>query len=634
VLYVSLLISGILLGSVYALSSLGIVLTYKTVGIFNFAYGGVAMFCGYVFWQLRDQWHLHQWFALPILLLVVAPLIGVVLEAVFRPLAAASAEVQIVVALGILSFIITVVPVIFGGSEQSLSSIFPSGGFKLGHGGLVITWDNLLTFLLVGVLALLLYVLLRRTRMGMATRAVVDNRDLAEMMGVSSSLIGRAAWIVSVIFAAIAGILLSSQQGLNTTSLLALTLYSFAPAVIGRLTSFPLAGAGAVALGVVQSFLGFYSSSGLLAQVEGSIPYLALFVVLVLYGTQLKEVRSSLRAPVISTISGSRLRGVVQGVGLAVVAGVVVPQFLSGAIVRDLSDAMAYTVVALTLVVVMGWTGQISIAQMSFAGVGAFAVAHVAGSHPGMFFPGLLLGMALALPLGLAVGLPSLRLSGLFLGLATMGFALIMDNLVFTQTSISGGLTGITLAKASVFGFDLSTPSGEFYLCLAFLTVAAVGAYLMRRSPVGRRLQMVRDSPAAASTLGVSLTVTKLAVFAVGAMVAAAGGSLLAVSQQVVDPNNFSFQTSLELLLVVVVGGRTLVGGALVAGGLDLVTLLPLPTAVARYLPLAVAWTVIMVANNPEGVITVAARQARYCLAPLYRRRPDRPYLPPELVGG
>jgi ABC-type branched-subunit amino acid transport system permease subunit len=135
---------------------------------------------------------------------------------------------------------------------------------------------------------------------------------------------------------------------------------------------------------------------------------------------------------------------------------------------------------------------------------------------------------------------------------------------------------------------------------------------------------MVRDAPDAAATLGASLTLTKLAVFAAGAAVAAVGGSLLAVTQQTVDPSNFSFNQSLELLLVVVVGGRLLVAGALIAGGLYLVTLLPLPSVVDKYFPLLIAINVIFLANEPDGTLAVAIRQTRFCLAVLYRRpRPD-----------
>jgi branched-chain amino acid transport system permease protein len=299
---------------------------------------------------------------------------------------------------------------------------------------------------------------------------------------------------------------------------------------------------------------------------------------------------------------------------------VVFPLAVSASIQHDLAQAMAFSVVALTLVVLTGWTGQISIAQMSFAGVGAFSVAHIAGTHGDRFLLGVVVGALIAVPLGIIVGLPSLRLSGLFLALATMAFALLMDNLVFADTSISGGLTGLNVTSASIGPLSLRSYTAQFYACLTVLAGLGAAVYLLRRGPVGRRLNMVRDSPAAAATLGANLTLTKLAVFAAGAVVAAVGGALLAVTQQTVDPNNFSFNNSLELLLLVVVGGRRLVSGAILAGALDLVNLLPgVPAVVHDYLPLGVALTVIAIARGADGLLQNAAAQARYCLAVLYR---------------
>jgi branched-chain amino acid transport system permease protein len=619
---------GLFAGAIYALAALGIVLTYKTSGIFNFAYGGVAMFCAYAFWQLRDQWGISQWFSLPLTLLVVAPVMGLLLEAIFRPLATAAVEVQIVVALAILSLFMTLVPIVFGSgsflggrslSDHNLTTIFPHSHFKLGR-NVIVTWNELGTFIVAVALSLALYVLLRRTRLGTATRAVVDNRELAGLIAVNAGTVGQVAWIASTIFAAVSGILLSTQEGLVVYVLPALVIYAFAPAVFGRLTSLPLAFAGALALGLIQNILAKYNSTGFIAKLEGSIPYLALFVLLVAYGNRLKEVRSSLRGSSRATTFGRERFGLEWGLGAAVLAAVVFPLAFSGSILHSLAEAMAFAIVALTVVVLTGWTGQISIAQMSFAGVGAFTMAHVAAHHGGLFVVGLLAGALISIPLGLLVGLPSLRLSGLFLALATMAFALLMDNLVFADNSVSGGLTGLSLSSAALGPLSFKSPTSQFFLCLVVLTAACAGVYLLRRGPIGRRLNMVRDSPAAASTLGASLTQTKLAVFAGGAVLASIGGGLLAVVQQTADPGSYSFNNSLELLLVVVVGGRNLVSGAIVAGALDLVNVVPgVPAVVHQYLPLGIAMFVLGIAKGSEGLLQNAAAQARFCTEVLYR---------------
>lgn len=620
------IILGIFGGASYALASMGIVLTYKTAGIFNFAYGAVAMFCAFVFWQFRDAWGLSQWISIPLVLFVVAPILGLILEAVFRPLATAAVEVQIVVALGVLSFFLTLVPlpIMFGSTDRNLATIFPHRHFRFA--GVMIQWSGLGTLVVAAALALGLYLLLQRTQFGTATRAVVDNRELSGLIAVNAGRVGQVTWIISTVFAAISGILLSSQEGLVYYVLPSLVLYAFSAAIFGRLTSLPLAFAGSIALGVIQNVLEKYSSAGTLANVEASIPYLALLFLLVVYGSRLKEVRSSLRSlPAASKFFDRERFTLPVGLGGAVAFAIVMPLLFSVSIQHDLAETMAFAVVALTVVILTGWTGQISIAQMSFAGVGAFTVAHIAGHNGGLFPLGVLVGALIAVPVGILIGLPSLRLSGLFLALATLAFALVMDSLVFSFRSITGGQTGLSLTKPSIGPWSLSSYTAQFYLCLAVLTLVASGAWILKRGPIGRRLSMVRDSPAAASTLGANLTLTKLTVFAVCGVVAAVGGSLLAMTQETVDPANFSWSTSLEVLLLVVIGGRSMVSGALVAGALNLIYLLPgIPTVVDQYFPLSVAVTVIIIAKGSEGLLQNAAQQAGYCMRVLYRLpRPD-----------
>lgn len=617
------LVLGLFAGAIYALSSLGIVLTYKTTGIFNFAYGGVAMFCAYVFWQLRDEWGISQWLSIPILLLVVAPLVGLSLEAVFRSLSAVASEVQIVVSLGMLAFFTTLVPILFGGDSHHLPTIFSHTKYAITD-DVVVTGHQVGTLLLSGALAAALYVLLHRTKLGTATRAVVDNEDLAGLIAVNARTVSRAAWILSTMFAAVAGVLLSTQEGLVTYVLPLLVIYSFAPALLGRLTSLPMAFLGATLLGIATNVLAKYGSSGFISKLVASLPYLALFLVLVIYGKRLTEVRSSVRQNRPGRLPSHSRRIPAAGVGALALVVIVLPQAFGASTVHSVAQAMAYTVVAITVVVLTGWTGQISIAQMSFAGLGAFTTAHVAGSHPGYYWLGILAAVAIAVPVSLLIGLPSLRLTGLFLALATMAFALVMDTLVFTSDSITGGSTGLTLSAASIGPITFNSDNAQLYLCATVLALTGVGAYWLRKGPVGRRLQMVRDSPAAASTLGASLTATKLAVFAACAAVSAIGGSLLALTQETVVPSNFSFNISLALLLAVVLGGRSLISGAIFAGLIELIALLPVPTTVNKYLPLGVALSVIMIAREPDGLIRVTLNQLRYISDILYRlgRRP------------
>ena len=645
---------GIFSGSVYALASMGVVLTYKTAGVFNFAYGALSMFCAYTYWQLHDAWHLTAWVSLPLLLAVVAPLLGLVFERLFRPLAGASAEVQIVVSLGMLAFFQAAAPLLYGTEDRPLEGVFPRSTFLVGS--LHVGWDQLGTLLVAGSLGGALWWLLRRTRFGTATRAVVDNGDLATMMGVNVHTVRRGAWVVSSVFAALVGVLLSPTQGLDVYVLTTVVIYAFAPAVLGRLTSMPLAFGGALVLGVVVSVLSRWGSSGTVADLEASIPYLALFVLLVVLGPWLKEpgVPARAAAPAgeevphdatsapAATRRRSRSPRRMMGAGAGAAVALAAPLVVSGPRLSDLTAAAVYVLIALTLVVLTGWAGQVSLAQFSFVGIGAFTAGHLAGSHGQHFLVAALAGMALALPFALIVGWVSLRLQGLYLALATMAFALLMDGLVFNRPGLTGGLTGMTVARPRLFGLSFAGATALYELVVVTVTIFALGALALFRGPVGRRLQILRDSPVAASTLGVNLTVAKLVTFAACGVVAALGGALYGAVQQSITPTDFSFGASLELLLLVVLGGRAVISGAVIAGAVyavQVVHLFPIPNTVIRYIPLAVAAGVIGLATNPDGTVALTSAEARRVLAvlrPLPRRSPAprSPSAAPREVAG
>ncbi|MBA3653216.1 MAG: ABC transporter permease [Actinobacteria bacterium] len=606
-----LAVIGLFNGAIYGLAAMGVVLTYKTSGIFNFAYGAVAMFCAFTFWQLRDGWGLNQWVALPILVLVVAPLIGLILERLFRPVAALSAEIQIVISLGVLAFLQALALLIWGGSPRVLTSIFSTTAFDF-TSKLRLSYTQVFTLFVAAALGAGLWALLRHTRLGVATQAVVDNRDLAELNGISSDTVSRTAWVISTMFAAVVGVLLSGQSRLDVYSLVLVVIFAFAPAVVGRLISLPLAFAGALALGVGQSIVTHWGSSGTLANLYASVPYLALFALLLLYGNRLKELRAAFQpvtsAPAAQPASRRKLLTMgTAGLGLAVV----LPALVNEARLGNVTSGVVFASIALTLVVLTGWTGQISLAQFTFVGVGAFTVGHLAATDGSGFFWAAAVGALIAIPIGLLVGLPSLRLSGLYLALATMAFALTVDTMVFSQRRISGGTTGMSIPKPRIFGFSFASTTRFYYLAVAVLAVFAVGALVFQRGPIGRRLQMIRDAPLAASTFGVNLTLTKLAVFALSGAGAAFAGAMFGALRGSVSPGDFGFGASLGLLLLVVLGGRALVGGALIAGFVYMLQILPGLAPYLRYIQLGIAVGVVYVAQYPDGPLTVAADQSR-----------------------
>ena len=498
------IVIGVFTGGLYGLAALGMVLTYKTVGVFNFAYGAIAMFCAFTYWQLHDDWGLTAWIAMPILFLVVAPLMGVILEALFRPLSGASAEVVIVVSLGVLAALTAAAGLLWAQDHQ-LQPIFPISTFVLGS-HLHVGYDQLGTLLVSLSVAGLLWALLRRTRFGTSTRAVVDNPDLSDMMGIHGDNVRRVAWILSCVFAALVGILISPSQGLDVNELVLVVIYAFAPAVLGILFGLPAAYVGGLGLGIAVSVMSKWSNSGTVADIEAALPYLALFALLVVFGTRLKSAGSGAVAQRLgalrSSVSGAgsraasvalgrrvRLdRNLAVGLGLLVVA-LFVPAFVPGPHLVTFTQGFMYALIALTLVVLTGWAGQISLAQFAFVGVGAFTAGHLAGAHGQHFLFAVVMGMLFAIPLGIVVGLVSLRLSGLYLALATLAFALMMDDIVFNRNDVSGGLTGITVPRP---GNPRRVLPGQR------LAVRARGRHLRRGGGGGVRAAQGPDRAAAA----------------------------------------------------------------------------------------------------------------------------------------
>jgi branched-chain amino acid transport system permease protein len=624
--YWPFIVIGIFTGSLYGLAAMGVVLTYKTVGVFNFAYGAIAMFCAFTYWQIHDQWGISAWLAMPILFLVVAPLIGIILEALFRPLSGIAAEVVIVVSLGLLAALSAGATLIWPEDHQ-LQPIFPISTFVLGS-HLHVGYDQLGTLLVSLLMAALLWALLRRTRFGTYTRAVVDNPDLADMTGVHGDNVRRTAWILSSIFAAVVGVLISPSQGLDVNELILVVIYAFAPAVLGVIFGLPSAYLGGIGLGIAVSVLSKFSNSGTVSNVEAALPYILLLLLLLFFGTRLKDTGATARRLALArtTLSAKTRAFVSLGplhIDRAFIVGTVgiafaffVPLFIPGPHLVVVSQGFVLALIALTLIVLTGWAGQISLAQYSFVGVGAFTAGHLAGTHGQHFLFAVLMGMVFCIPLGVLVGLISLRLSGLYLALGTLAFALVMDNMVFNRSDVSGGLTGITVPEPHFFGIAFTGRVALYELAVVVFAIFLLLAYLIRLGPIGRRLQIVRDSPLAASTLGVNLTVTKIVVFVICAMVASVGGAMTGAITPAITPLNFQWSNSLELLLLVVLGGRSVLSGASIAGFAYAIPLIPgMPAKAAQIIPLAIAIGVIGLAQESEGTIALAIRQTRFVMA-------------------
>ena len=291
---ISALVVGISLGSIYAIAASGIVVTYTTSGIFNFAQGAIGMFMAFVYWQLRVDWHLPAPIALILAVFVIAPLIGATIERVLmRHLVDSTLVVQLVVTVGLMLFFMGLTVLVWDPAEgRSINFFFGTEGFEIGD--TFVLWHRFITILVAIGIALFLRLLLYRSRIGVTMRAVVDNRTLAGLHGARPTRASMLAWALGSSMAAISGILLVPELGLQVEALTFLIINAFAAAIVGRLKSLPLTYVGAMVLGLLVSFQQSYLDwGGRWSTASFAIPTIFLFVALL----ALPQARIELRKP-------------------------------------------------------------------------------------------------------------------------------------------------------------------------------------------------------------------------------------------------------------------------------------------------------------------------------------------------
>jgi branched-chain amino acid transport system permease protein len=598
--FLALTVAGIATyGCVYALAAMGLVVTYTTSGIFNFAQGAIGMFGAFIYWQLSQGWGWNEWLSLALVVLVIIPLLAAVLErAVVRRLENAPLEAKLTVTIALLLLFLAVTNTIWDpGTARTVPEFF--NGHQVSVLGVVLTWHQLTIVAVSAVAAGALRVFFVRSRPGIATRAVVDDRELAALTGAAPTRFAQLGWAMGCSLAAIAGILIAPLIALDSTTLTLLVLSAYAAAVVGRLRSLPLTFVGAIVLGLCQSYaIGYLPVSTVWSDVEQTIPMLFLVVAILV----LPQTRASLARRI--TTRPPRLVGARESLtvtALFVVLAVIIAQVLSGSALSYANRGVALGIIMLSLVLLTGYGGQVSLCQLTFAGLGAFAMGKVAASHGTLL--GILAAIALSGAVGAIVSLPSLRLRGLYLALVTLAFAEGMDVAFFNNIDVFHSSLEIDVARPNLFGLSLN--SDRTYLiveCVVFGLVA-LGLVTLRRSAAGRRLRAVNDSPSACLTLGIDMTRSKLAVFTLSAAIAGFGGVFYGGAQGIVTPNDFQFLLSLTLLLTIVVFGVRTTAGAFV-GGIAIALGPYLQQHVTRprnLFELLVGLAAIGISQNPEG---------------------------------
>jgi branched-chain amino acid transport system permease protein len=618
--FISYTLIGVFTGAAYAIAASGLVLTYSTTRVFNIAHGAVGMVFAFVYWDLSQKQGLPEWLALAVVLLLLAPAFGVFMQRVLvRNLGNAPVGVSLVVTVGILVGLIGVATQIWPPAPRMLPPFFASSLIHVGD-NIVITWHQIITVLLSGLVAVGLFLLLARTRVGTAMRASVDNPDLLRLYGGKPQLVSGLAWAVGTSLAALAGILLTPVIGLQYYDLTLLVISAYAAAMLGKLTNLPMTYVGAMGLGIVQSYaVGYLPSAGDIAGLRAVIPTLFLFAILVLLPQaplRIGQVKGIVSAPV----PGFGKAGIWGGA--LVLFSMILAFGLADSDLLLVGTAATYGIVMLSLVLLTGYGGYVSLAQFTFAGVGAVAYSKL--DQPNLL--GLGLAVLIAAAVGALVAIPVLRLTGLYLALATLAFAQLMDKLVFQASFAYEIGNPLHAERLSVLGLRFSGTGAYTVLMCVFFVLVSLLVIAVRRGRLGRILVAMRDSQAACGTLGLDLRWMRVGLFAGSAGIAGLAGALFAGLRGTTVSADFQFFSSLLLLLMAVIWGVTSVTGAALGG----VFLMYLPVAqsdnpsIAGLLFVLLGVGAVVVGRDPNGLANKLFGFNAWVVDRLYPRLAER----------
>jgi branched-chain amino acid transport system permease protein len=624
-------------GSLIAGMALGVVLTFRGSGIINIAIGAVAMLGGYSYWSLKTGvygWEFPTAAAL-LVTLVVLVVLGVLIELVaFRPLRTASPLAKLAASLGILLVAQASVVLAFGIASKPQPPVLPRNTVTIFDATVPV--DRLILPGIVLAAALALSLLFRFSRFGLATRAASENEVGAMLAGLSPNELALANTVLATVVAGALGVLAASITQLDSTSLPLQVVPALTAALFAGFTSFWIAAIAGIAIGMLESILYYFQTFSwfptdhgvALPGVQPLLVFVLMVVAMFVRGASLPS-RGELvdqRLPV-----APRARRLWRTALLATMAAVVALIVLPYDFRQALITSLLATIMCLSIVVITGFVGQISIVQLALAGVSGFIVSHLAVDH-GIGFPlGMLIGALGATVCGLVVAASALRVRGVSLAVVTLAAAVAIEQFVFLNTTWGGGSSSSPVPEPKIFGLDLGPygpfkgvdgklPSPVFGFFVVGITLA-LGLLVtnLRRSTLGQRMLAVRSNERAAAAAGINVRNVKLAAFGISSFIAGIAGALYGYNFSSVTVTRFSALTALSVIAFAYVGGITMVLGAIIAGLISVEALFPY--ALEKWFDISGNWAllfggvalIVTLFQNPEGVAgaTYRKRQLR-----------------------
>jgi ABC-type branched-subunit amino acid transport system ATPase component/ABC-type branched-subunit amino acid transport system permease subunit len=622
------LLLGLANGAVFASLALGLVITYRSSGVINFATGAIALFGAYEYAFLREgqlfdpipglavsvnvggSW---PFAAALIAALAMSALLGLLLYVlIFRPLRTAPPVARAVASIGVVVVLTALIAQRLGTSAVNVSAIFPTKTYSIGKAH--VSGDRMWFAVTVVAVAVALSLAYKYTRFGLHTRAAAESEKGAFVSGISPDRIAASNWMISSAVAGLAGILIAPIVPLVPTAYTLFIIPALAAAIIGRFQYMIWAVVAGLAIGMIQSEMTYVQARNAWLPSSGLpelVPLLLIIIMLVIWAKPLPA-----RGAVIQQTLGRAPRpGPIALPTLAcTAAGVVALVVLSGAWRAALLTSLIFGVISLSLVVVTGYAGQVSFAQLTLAGVAGFILSPMTESW-GIPFPvAPILAALVATGIGVLVGLPALRVRGLPFAVVTLALAVTVEAIWFENTHLVGA-SGLNIKGPTLFGINLGIGTGTAYprlvfclMALATLVVVAVGVAKLRTSRLGSAMLAVRSNERSASAAGIDVVRTKLIAFALAAFIAGIGGSLLAYKQGNVTFDAFDTILGLAVFATAYLAGITSVSGGVLAGILGAGGIVYL--AADRWLHLGGWYAVVTgvgliltVVFKPEGIV-------------------------------
>ncbi|MCW2900105.1 MAG: cysA1 [Streptosporangiaceae bacterium] len=615
-------------GAVFGALALALVLTYRSSGVLNFGTSAIALHAAYMYAFLRQGRLLLLIPGLPttvgigdplglfpamIVTLVVSALFGLVLYVlIFRPLRTAPPVAKAVAALGVSLVVSGVVAQVLGTTPVAVQPIFPTTLWQLGS--LHMSSDRVYFAVAILAVAAILAVTFRFTRFGLATRASAETERGAYLSGISPDRVAAYNWMASSAIAGLSGILIAPIVPLVPLAYTLFIVPALAAAILARFQLVFVAAVAGLVIGMLQSEtqyleaqVSWFPRSGL----PEMVPLVLIMLVLVVRARPLPT-RGALILRTLGRAPRPRhmLPTAVGGAVIVVIALVLLHHRLREGLIVSLIMA----VIALSMVVVGGYAGQLSLAQLTLAGAAGFLLGPL-GNDLHIPFPLAPLVAALAAAvLGVVVGLPALRIRGLPVAVVTLALAFALEAFWFRNLDFVSS-SGVAIAEPTLFGWNLGVGAGLGYpritfgiLCLVVLVAVAIGVAALRRSGLGSQLLAIRANERSAAAAGVDVVRVKIIVFAIAAFIAGLGGALLAYQQRTVTYDAFSAVSGLTLFATVYLTGITSVSGGILAGfsatgGLLFVVIDELVGTGGWYVVVSSVLLVITVIMNPEGVV-------------------------------